>query len=268
MPKYLNYIIICSVGLLISCEEPVEWPLTPGPEGRLVVEAILTNQHTYQKFRLTQNRSAANGEELAVIDAQVTVSGRGMSIDFDVNEQDPGSYVSRTAFAAQKDVLYTLEILWNDQVYSASNQLSFVAPLEQIIIDYKNEDSLFISEVAPLYHPLQQAMHQVQVDWTHISMIAPNKAGLFFYTFNTIDGSELLSPTVEEIYFPKGSKIIRTKYGLNDDFAAYLRSLSLETIWQGGFFDEASGSLPTNISNGGLGFFSVCATLQDSLVAF
>ncbi|NND05114.1 MAG: DUF4249 family protein [Saprospiraceae bacterium] len=268
MSRYLNYIIICSLGLCFSCEEPVDWPLSAGPEGRLVVEAILTNQHTFQKFRLTQNRRAANGEELGVADAQVAISSPQISLVFDADQQDPGSYVSKRPFAAQKDVLYTLEIIWRDEAYEASSQLSFVAPLEQIIIDRENEDSLFIGEVAPLYHPLQQAMHEVQVDWTHISMTAPNRAGLFFYTFSTIDGSELLRPMVEDIYFPKGTKVMRTKYGLNDDFAAYLRSFALETIWQGGFFDEASSSLPTNISNGGLGFFSVCATLQDSLVAF
>ena len=50
-------------------------------------------------------------------------------------------------------------------------------------------------------------------------------------------------------------------------FAAYLRALLMETEWQGGAFDEASANLPTNITNGGLGYFAVCGVLADTLVA-
>ena len=46
-----------------------------------------------------------------------------------------------------------------------------------------------------------------------------------------------------------------------------VRALLMEAEWQGGVLDEASGSLPTNISSGGLGFFAVCAVLSDTLVA-
>ena len=41
----------------------------------------------------------------------------------------------------------------------------------------------------------------------------------------------------------------------------------METEWQGGVYDENSASLPTNISNGGLGFFGVSAVLSDTLLA-
>ena len=49
--------------------------------------------------------------------------------------------------------------------------------------------------------------------------------------------------------------------------ANYFRSMLMEIEWQGGIFDETPSSLPTNISNGGLGFFGVSAVLSDTLIA-
>ena len=177
-------------------------------------------------------------------------------------------YYSHTPFRAFKDVNYQLDIHWKGKRYSATNQLSFVSPLEAISFAYNgNPDSLRLLEVAPTYHPLEQAMHEVIVYWEHIKPTQSSWAKLYFYTFKTLDGSELFKPEEETIYFPRGSIIIRKKFGLNDGFASYLRALVLETRWQGGVYDEASSSLPTNISGGGLGYFSVCSVLSDTLIA-
>jgi pullulanase len=49
----------------------------------------------------------------------------------------------------------------------------------------------------------------------------------------------------------------------NEEFA---RSLLMETEWRGGSFDVLYGNVPSNVSNGGLGFFSVSAELSDSIL--
>ena len=93
------------------------------------------------------------------------------------------------------------------------------------------------------------------------------KAKLFFYTFNTIDVSYSVFPQdKEKVYFPKGSKITEKKYSLTNEYAAYLRALLAETEWQGSLFENARDNLPTNISNNGLGYFSICSVISDSLI--
>ena len=82
-----------------------------------------------------------------------------------------------------------------------------------------------------------------------------------------LDISEIFRPPKATVVFPRGSVVFRQKYSLHPSFATYLRALLMETEWQGGVFDEASSSLPTNISNGGLGFFAVCAVLSEVVVA-
>ncbi len=272
MPLSTQLIIACVLLSLVlplmSCEEPTDWSLEGGPKGRLVVEAIITNEHIIQEVSLSRNVQTSDQRPLPVNDAVVELHSLDEKISFFPSQEDLGLYQSERIFAARKDVMYTLQITWDDHIYSAQSQLSFVAPLESLVLGRsRGPDSLILAEVAPLYHPLQQAMHEVTIDWQHIDASPPYQARLYYYTFSTVDGSELARADVEKIYFAAGSKIVHKKFGLSDEFAAYLRSLSLETSWQGSLFDEASSSLPTNISNGALGFFSVCAVLSDTQVA-
>ena len=84
---------------------------------------------------------------------------------------------------------------------------------------------------------------------------------------NSVDVNGFFRPPRDTIVFPVGSQVAIKKFGLNDDFATYLRSLAIETEWNGNFIYGASANLPTNISNDGLGFFSTCAVVMDTLVA-
>ncbi|MEN0046930.1 MAG: hypothetical protein AAF806_07735, partial [Bacteroidota bacterium] len=86
-------------------------------------------------------------------------------------------------------------------------------------------------------------------------------------TFSSVHLSALSRPEKEIVSFPKGSQVIVKKYGLNDDFAAYLRAKAIETEWNGTFFYSTAENLPSNISNDALGFYSTCAVLVDTLIA-
>ena len=113
-------------------------------------------------------------------------------------------------------------------------------------------DSLSLNFVAQQYSPHEQAMYEIDIDWSHIVNSDSAKAKLFYYTFNTIDVNEIFKPAKQNILFPKGSIIIEKKYSLNPEMADYFRSMLMEIEWQGGIFDETPSSLPTNISNDGL----------------
>ncbi|MBK8503472.1 MAG: DUF4249 family protein [Saprospiraceae bacterium] len=265
--KWTCVLIWLTLGtVFLGCEEVYDWPTRPQANHQLVVEAILTNEFTFQTIRLSQSYGLINEKPVAVIDALVEVRTLGNQWSFIPSEDDPGLFTSETRFAVRRNIPYFLKIEWNGVVHEANEELSFVFPLKSpTYAESGSSDSLMLLEVAPLYHPLDQAMYEVVIDWSHIQSAAPNQAKLFFYSFRTIDGSELFRDDLEKIYFPIGSTIITRKFGLNSDFAEYLRALALETHWQGGFFDEASSSLPTNISNG-IGFFSLCSVLSDTLI--
>ena len=86
----------------------------------------------------------------------------------------------------------------------------------------------------------------------------------YSYTLSTIDVNQLFKPAVENLSFPAGAMVIRTKYSLSPDHERFLRSLLSETDWRGGWFDVMHGNLHTNLNNGAVGFFAACSVVQDT----
>ncbi len=255
--------------LLLSCEEATDWDLKTGENGQLVVEAIMTNEAKRQEVLLSLSYDDLNGQPIAVTDAIIWLTNGQGTFPFPADPDQPGRYLSILPGAVQTNTNYQLHMEWNGEVYSAESKMGQVFPFAALdFLPAGQGDGLKLrKEPFPLYSIHQQAMYIIDIDWSHLSSEEPNRARQIHYTFKTIDVNELFRPEQEEVIFPKGSKVIVKKYGLNDDFAKYLRALVMETEWQGGVFDEASASLPTNVSNGGLGFFSVCPVLSDTLVA-
>ncbi|MCB9283862.1 MAG: DUF4249 family protein [Lewinellaceae bacterium] len=261
---------ISLLSLFSGCEAPVDWTFHPGENGELAVEAIITNEVRRQEIRLSRTYDDLNGDPSPVVGASVQVSGAGETYTFTESSSLPGVYISTEAFAAQLFTPYTLQIQWEGQTYEAQNSMVQVVPFQPLtFLPVGNTDSLrTIGSEPSLFSPHEQAMYEVDIDWRHLVGSDSARARVYYYTFNTIDVSELFRPPKETVYFPKGSVVTISKFSLDPEFAAFCRALVMETEWQGGVFDEASSSLPTNISNGGHGFFGVSAVLRDTVFVY
>ncbi len=256
------------VGSFWACEETIEWDLEPGENGKLVVEAILTNELIVQEVRLSQSVDTLNEISPKVSDATVSVEVNGTSYSFSADPLEEGLYKSDLPFIVLADLEYRLNIVWQGELYHAGSYLSNVFPIPPInFIDVAGTDSLRFDESSYVYNFNQQAMYEMIIDWSAVISAEKTQAKIVFFTFNDLDVSAIVPPAEENLRFPKGSTVFLTKYGLNDDFAGYLRSLAIETVWAGGPFYGASSSLPTNISNNGLGYYSTCAVLRDTFIA-
>ncbi|MBK8491065.1 MAG: DUF4249 family protein [Saprospirales bacterium] len=254
--------------MLPGCEAPTDWTFHPLENGALVVEAILTDELKTQEVSLSLSYNDLNGQPVSVTGAEVRITGGGAILDFAEASSRPGTYLSTQVFAAQLFTNYTLEINWEGETYEAENSMVQVIPFQKWTFNKVGAtDSLrTIASVPSLYSPHEQAMYEVDIDWRHLAGSDSARAKVFYYTFNTVDVNELFRPPQETVVFPKGSIVIVKKHSLNPAFAAYCRALLMETEWQGGVFDEASSSLPTNVSNGGVGFFGVCAVVSDTII--
>ena len=262
------HLLIFITLLFFSCEEFSGWRIKPQEDNRLVVEAILTNEVTTQKIKLSQTYTIANGKAPAVTDAIVQVEANGVVYEFQHDTVIPGTYKSKSPFAVVDHLPYTLTIDWEESVYSASSELSAVSPIPEIRFDsLANTDSVSIREFAQIFNPNQQAMYEVTADWSHLTDTLPDQAIIYYYTFSFVHVNELIRPPREKVYFPIGSQVIAKKYGLNEDFVAFLRAMLIETDWSGNFYFVASGDLPGNISGDAQGFFTTCAVLSDTLIA-
>lgn len=257
-----------AVFLFFSCETAVDWDFKPQESGGLAVEAIITNELKNQEVMLSLTFSDINGAPQPATGAQVRVSGAGETHLFPEDPANAGRYVSQEAFAAQLFTPYFLEITWEGQTYEAEAQMVQVLPFQPISFSpFGAADSVVIGNVPNLFSPHEQALYVIDIDWSHLIPGESSRARLFYYTFSTVDVSELFRPPQETVPIPRGSVAVQSKYSLDPGFAAYIRALAMENEWQGGFFDESSASLPTNVSNGGHGYFGVCAVARDTLVA-
>lgn len=260
--------LLLGLTLFLSCEEATDWKLNVETNGKLVVDAILTNELRVQEIRLSQSYDDLNGKAITVQDADVAVMANNIKFNFDADLLHPGLYKSRLPFLVFKNLTYQLEIDWRGQRYTATSQLSDVAPIPRITFQpSENEGELIFDQVPAVFNANQQAMYEMVIDWSKLDANLPNKAKVRYYTFSEVDVSQLVPPARDTVTFPAGSLVYIEKFGLNDEFAAYLRALAIETDWRGGLFYSSPSNLPTNISNGGLGFFSTCAILRDTIIA-
>ena len=254
MRKLFSILFIIS---LFSCEKQTEWTTEKVDFNTVVVEAIITNENKYQKVRLSKPRTDINKKTVPVSNALVKVYDDDSVYYFSEKDTEHGTYLSNNKFMAVVGKTYYLEINYNEKIYLADAYMVPVKPFLPLI--YRKVDSSSnnyeIVWVANTYNLNEQAMYEVDIDWTSVSNASVDtikKAKLYYYTLNTVDVSQAFSPDLEKVEFPKGSIIIEKKYSLTDDYADFIRSLLAETQWRGGFFDEAPGNLNTNIDNGGL----------------
>ncbi len=270
LKKYsYNTFFFLLVFACLSCEETTDWELTPGQNGHLVVEAILTDQLIQQEIKLSKSFDYLNDSIPIVNDAQVSVIVSEQEIPFFQDSTDPSLYKSEIPFSVLNNLEYELRIDWQGERYEASSFLSDVVPIPQINFRRvgTNTNLLSFNETPFLYNGNQQAMYEMNIDWSSLSTDSITAARLVFYTFSSLEESQIVRPEFENVIFPRGSKVILKKIGLNNDFAEYLRALAIETDWNGGWLYSAPASLPTNISNNGLGFFSTCAVEVDTFIA-
>lgn len=254
--------------LSLSCEQFAPWKLNPTAETRLVVEAILTDERRTQEIRLSLSHTTPNDSAPAVTDAQVRVEAGGTSYAFLPDAVHPGRYYSETPFEVVDHLEYTLHLEWQGIFYSATSVLAAVGPIPTLRFLPENDSNrLRLANFVEIYSGSQQAMYELTLDWSALSNEEPTRARLYFYSFSDVHINELVRSRREQVSFPRGSMVIIRKYGLNDAFAAYLRSMAIETDWNGFFYFTAAANLPSNISPEAYGFFSTCAVLTDTVVA-
>ncbi len=263
----LVYLLGCL--LIFGCEEKSNWPTTPDQAPALVVEALLTNEFKHQEIQLSLTQSQINEVPTPVTDAELFVSAAGNLFSFSADPASPGLYKSTIPFAVSFGHTHQLTIDWNGAIYKSSSTLSSVGVLPEIFFlpAFGDSSKLRIQENIPLYSNFEQAMYQFDIDWSTQTGTPEDRARVYFYTFSDFHINEIQPPPKEPIRFPIGSEVIVRKYGLDDEFAQFLLAVQVSTTWNGNLFYSSSSSVPSNISNGGLGYFATCGVLADTMVA-
>lgn len=270
--RMIKIFILFLFALFTSCEEKINWDLKTEQVNTIAVDAIITNEIKYQYIHLTKPFTNQNDTAVPVSGAYVSITTNNFTILFLESSDNPGYYFSEYPAAGSIDITYELNVQYEEKTYTAETYMVPVLPAILPTWQYDaNKDLYKIQWNISQYNPAQQAMYEVFVSWSHL--VDPSipdtltMAKMLNYTLNTINVNYTIFPQdKEEVWFPRNSIAIVKKYSVTDEYGDYLRALLAEAEWQGSLFEEARGNLPTNISNGGLGYFSACSVISDTLI--
>ena len=269
MNKILIYLLLCLV--TVSCERKTDWPMKGDLDSFIVVDGLLTNEPISHSIKLTYPVKTLNEIPAPVTNATVIISSDESLVTLTEMPTGSGIYVVGPSFFARLNHVYTLNIYLGSKVYSAKSAMVPGAAFKSIkYVKNANNRFFHIEWVANPYHAIKPAMWEVYLDWSKVAgfqhLPADScKVRLLYYTLPTLDVSQVFAPEMERINFPAGTKIVEKRYSLSPAHAEFIRSMLLETNWQGGLFSSTPANVSTNLSEGAVGFFGVCAVNADSL---
>ncbi len=252
--------------IFTGCEREFPTKLQETNLNALVVDGLITNELKPQHIYLSISNSKLNLPSEPVLGATVVVSDGSNNYEFYESTVNHGSYYS-LPFQAVVGKKYSLTINYKSTTYIASESMVPVTELLPIDISKEKDSNLYTYNNVKGGDP---AMIEVIFDWTgnytYTNKYGSNKAQATYYVLKNLDINEALGADRQVIRFPEDTKIVRRKYSLSKDYQAFARSLLMETEWRGGIFDVQQGNVTTNISNGALGFFTVCMVVMDSMI--
>ncbi len=265
--KYISLILIFT-----ACEKKFDWPLASVDPGLIVIDGIITNEEKHHEIRLSYPVMDVGDAVLTISGATVLVSGDSNSYSFIEDSLNPGNYISQEAFQGEEGKYYSLLISKDDEIYTAKAKLIRARDFTPLrYTQVANGKKYKIQWVAPPYNAQFGAMYEILLDWSHLSVYADStlestQARLLYYTLPSLDVSEIFAPEPERIVFPEGTRITEKRYSLSEDHTAYVRAVLLETTWNGGLFGTTHDNVPTNLSNGAIGFFGACGVTTKEFV--
>ena len=248
---------------VLACEKPTDTAPLAAPPDLLVVDGMVTNEEKSHVVKLTRTMAAPDASPVAVTGAVVIVYDADSTWVFTEHPASSGYYVSRATMFPVVGKTYSLLVNVGGKSVTAKAVLS--KPLEFVRMRYGGtNDGLYkITTVANPFNPNRPAMYKISLDWSFLPAYRdadPDECRkeVYYYSLPTLDVSEILAPEAEEVRFPAGTRVVQTRYSLSDEQSAFYRALLLNTTWNGGLFNSAPASLPTNLSEGGAGFFGAC----------
>lgn len=248
------------ITLLLGCEQETDW-VFDNTEPHIVVDALITSEYKAQEVYIYESEGGINGENIPINNAEILISDGTQTVYFEASDNN-GKYLSEP-FATAVDKEYMMVVRINGYADTAYARMQAITPFLNDTIYESDGLYKFIYGGSDL-----PAMTEVFYDWSHTSNYCEAYGSCFaksvYYTLNNIDIAEEFGPEKQEIWFPKGTTLVRQKYSLSPEHETFVRSLLIETEWRGGLFDIEQGNVPTNFQYALKGWFGVCMVISDT----
>lgn len=246
------------------------------------ISGFITSESSYcyvDLFKPTAINDAVGRMEIA--DAIATVKDGINVYPFDfivVNSQNKkGTYISREKIQGVIGRTYTLEIVYNGKVYTASDVMpdigdDFKFPIESVepatappdMSWNGNGDFFYVNctrhnfgfENAMIYSYNLKLYGEGSNSWANRDIKHVMEGGKLYNHRGTMPQG--LFPSKQYVSFIYGvmeDSVQIIKMAISDAYYSHLISMFNETDWRSGLFSTVSSNVETNVSKGGIGFF-------------
>ena len=258
--------------LLHGCVKETSWSLQNDVPGKIIVDAIITDEVKSHKIKLSYPVSELNQAPVPVTGAGVLISNEDSTWQLAEYPVHSGIYNTPPSFFTRLQKNYTLFISADGKVYSAKTTMTSGSLFGELQYTRNGDNNLYyVDWVANAFSTEQAAMWELLIDWSrvpgfeHLDSL-DNHARMLFYTLPTLDVSEVFAPQMQSIFFPAGTSITERRYSLTPQHAEFIREMLLESNWAGGLFTVAPANVGTNLSDGAFGYFGACAVTELSVI--
>ncbi len=276
-----NITYILALLFLTSCTEIIDIELKNTGDSRLVVFSEFTDQYQVQTVRLSKTTAFLDSTIIPTVsNAKLFVSWDGGTIELDEITDNPGYYQTNSPFKVEPSTLYTLHIsevdVNNDgtmESYTASDMCLQVTEIDSIKIGKDlgdtNDDNVWDIKLYAVEPGNETNYYYFE------TLINNEKAS---YSVNDwwvtddryFNGSSFAGAPVQvnEFEIPNEETPITLRMvSISKKYYEFLIAAQIESGAKVPLFSGPPANLPTNLSNGALGYFSVqsVATSTTSL---
>ena len=230
------------LGIFSSCEDVIDVELNDAAP-RLVVEANLNiweNGAMVAAVRLTTTAPFFDDNVPYVANAQITVTDAN-GVIFPFNYSQDGIYVSNINI--QQDMEYTLQIIYDQEVYTATERLYTVSPLEYV--EQRNDGGFSGEDIELKAFFTDPAGEE---NFYLFEGLSEKGDLLNVYSDEFFDGNRIFGYyLVEDL--EAGDQVRFNIYGVNEAFYNFMFILLQQTGGGGGPFETQPATVRGNIVN-------------------
>ena len=239
--KKLIFLLIF-LGSLTSCEDVIDVELNNAPP-RLVIEANLSvweDGSNSATVKLTTTAPYFNNNVPFVSDAIVTVTD-GNDVEYNFNYTQDGVYVA--TIPLQVNVRYTLKIVYEEETYTATEQLYTVSPLEFV---EQRDDGGFSGEDIELKAFFTDPENER--NFYFFEGLSSRGDALDVYKDEFFDGNTIFGYYLVDDLAP-GDEVQFNLYGVSEAYYNFMFILLQQTGSGGGPFETQPATVRGNIVN-------------------
>ena len=278
-----TYLIVLFSLLFVACEKIVDIEI-PSDEPTLVVEGEITDNLGPWSVRLTLSQPYLNQKQVdGITNATIFITGTDGS-NVQLLHTDTGMFVSATDQQCLVGETYTLTVDYDGKTFTASEELVNGFPIDTIASYFLPDNNGFIE--AGYYVFIQGKENDYKGDsylWKFYRndtlqddfgpIYENDDFGDISFLNQSLDPNDPLAGLAQGIIprpFPftvePGDSIRIEQYSLSKQHYKFIIDREAQLNRAGTPFDSPPANPNYNISNGGLGYFSVAHLVKESLV--